>query len=161
MSDSLHAALAQFRDSMLSAVARLEFSLRDQQQSTASWNAINQPNQPWAGNQTVPAWQIPTNMPNESVEHQFEELTNKMVFYFQRMDHLEQQLRSIREERSAQVYKSEPRAQSIGSMDEILIVEPTEQTRNVLVKHPKASPALSAAVAAANPPEIVEEEEDD
>jgi len=76
MADSLHNNLAQFRDTMLSAIARLEFEVRDGRSS------VNMP----FGNVTT-SWNECMN--SNSLQTQVNNLQNTLTVIMNRLDSLE------------------------------------------------------------------------
>ena len=137
MADSLHNNLAQFRDTMLSAIARLEFEVRD---GRSSVNAS-------FGNVTT-TWNECMNS-NNSLQNQVNNLQNTLTVIMNRLDSIE---------RSNNV----PNTPSYTDVNEILEMKAPENSRDIIVHSPHCTPALSAAVASANPPEIsLESEEED
>jgi len=104
MADALHTTLSKFRDSILTAVARLEFELRDTQ-------------------------------PKE----------DKMDIVVNTITNLTKVISSLECKMSSE-------------SSDILQIEPSQNTRNVVVS---STPALSAAVAAISPPEFEGDVEED
>ena len=133
MADSLHNNLAQFRDTMLSAIARLEFEVRDGRSS------VNVP----FGNEYM--------NPNGTLQTQVNNLQNTLTFLMTRLDSLER--------------NNNTNTPSYTDVNEILEMKAPENSRDIIVHSPHCTPALSAAVASANPPEMIlesdEEEEEE
>ena len=133
MADSLHNNLAQFRDTMLSAIARLEFEVRDGRSS------VNVP----FGNEYM--------NPNGTLQTQVNNLQNTLTFLMTRLDSLER--------------NNNTNTPSYTDVNEILEMKAPQNSRDIIVHSPHCTPALSAAVASANPPEMIlesdEEEEEE
>ena len=133
MADSLHNNLAQVRDTMLSAIARLEFEVRDGRSS------VNVP----FGNEYM--------NPNGTLQTQVNNLQNTLTFLMTRLDSLER--------------NNNTNTPSYTDVNEILEMKAPENSRDIIVHSPHCTPALSAAVASANPPEMIlesdEEEEEE
>lgn len=121
MADQLHNALSQFRDTLLTAVARLEFQLRD---------GLVQKNT----RRTV------------SLE------TDSECSIEDRLDELQSQLKSVFSRIA--VMEGDQHTERSSIAEEILEIEPLANTKNVVVPSAHATPALAAAVAAMNPPEM-------
>lgn len=115
MADHIHNILSEFRDTMLSAVARLEFQIRD----------------------TVG---VKTGARSEQQGMDFENTVRALM---RRIDALENQQREESRQQTKEV-----------ATDEILTMSANANTRNVIVSNVKSTPALSAAIAAANPPAL-------
>ena len=128
MSDSIHRILSEFRDAILTSVARLEFQFRD----------------------TVPT---PTTEPN--VLDNLKPLTERITA-------LEATLGKVLEHQVTLVEQEAVKT-------ELLSFEQTTQSRNILlssvhnalVSSVHNTPALAAAVAAANPPAFALSEDED
>ncbi len=125
MADHLHNALSQFRDTMLTAVARLEFQLRDTLAHTH-------------GHGHGHARTLTTEGSESCVDD--------------RLDELQSQLKSVLTRLAVMGGDGHTEASSIA--EEILEIKPPQHSKNVVVPSVHATPALSAAVAAMNPPEM-------
>ena len=156
MSDNLHSALAQFRDTMLTAVARLEFTLRDSN-SVAIPNYLVNPNATWVPNAARPMRSDASSEVSESLterieqSEQFQVLANTLDGLMRRMAALEQ-----RESRGSPSLSGNPVSTvlEVNDMTGILEMQPPANSRNVVIKSPIATPALAAAITAANPPDL-------
>ena len=134
MADSLHNNLAQFRDTMLSAIARLEFEVRDGRSS------VNVP----FGNVTT-TWNECMN-PNTTLQQQVNNIQGTLTAIMNRLDSLESNM---------------PRTPTCTDVNEILEMKAPENSRDIVIHSPKCTPSLMAAVASANPPEMTLESEDE
>ncbi len=123
MADSIHFALSQFRDTMLTAIARLEFTIRDTHLPTKHSR--------WSNCDSSDSY---STIPRESDQN----LVDTLQMCMQRLASLEQKMDSQRT-----------------MVDEILSIQPPVHTRNILVPSVRSTPALAAAVAAANPSEFI------
>jgi hypothetical protein len=112
---------------MLSAIARLEFEVRDSR-------SVYTP--PPFGNVTT-TW-------NNTLQGQVNDIQNTLTIIMNRLDALE--------------HKSVPDT-PYTDVAEILEMRAPENSRDIIIHSPHCTPALSAAVASANPPEIELESE--
>ena len=132
MADMLHQSLATFRDTMLTAIAKLEFQLRDTYTRPTPYSSYNR----WAEEEREEQSSSSESfLPTTTMESTLKSLLT-------RIDILEQSVAS----------------RSLASMrEEFLTMEPLKHTKNVLVPSIRSTPALAAAVAAASaiPPEII------
>jgi hypothetical protein len=167
MADPLHNSLSAFRDTILTAVARLEFQMRDMRFACATAPCCTGPstsnyvnyNSTWTppGAEFVSPADISAVRPDPCGE-----LVNALNELGRRVETLELRLSSAILQQSV---AQPPVAQQ--DVDQILEIEPPTNSRNVLVPSVRNTPALAAAVAAASPPEMIlvsddeEEEEDD
>jgi hypothetical protein len=138
MADSLHLALAAFRDTMLTAVARLEFAIRDTEQPVSS--------------SSTPSADLTSFM--TEVKDLVSYHTSIVGGHNSRIDTLEKKFQSLQEQLAAVLKATEE------TKELLKIPAPTpETTRNVLI----STPALTAAVAAVavQPPAMVLDDEDD
>jgi hypothetical protein len=124
MADMLHQSLANFRDTMLTAIAKLEFQLRDTYTKQSPYTTYNR----WAEEEREEhSSSSESFLPNNTLESTLKSLMT-------RIDILEQSAAS----------------RSLASMrEEFLSMEPIKHTRNILVPSIRSTPALAAAVAAA------------
>jgi len=129
MADSLHNNLVQFRDTMLSAVARLEFEVRDAR-------SVYTP---------APFGNVTTTW-NNTLQGQVNDIQNTLNIILNRLDALE--------------HKNVPDT-TYTDVQEILEMKAPENSRDIIIHSPHCTPALSAAVASANPPEISLESEEE
>ena len=153
MADALHFSLQKFRQTILTAVAELEFEVRHNQPlqghcaksvccaDTASEEPID--------------LQVHPELPYAILEGRYQALTLKTE---QLEATLKQVLQSLRS--SSQ---SQPIVDIESRVEDLLNVQPPQNTRNVVISSMKNTPALAAAVAAAMPPtmELNEEEEEE
>jgi hypothetical protein len=128
MADSLHNVLASFRDVVLQSIARLEFQMRD--------IAAAQRFTP-----THSVYEVPS-----SDGTAIQELIS-------RIEALEMKISESATKHTVQV--KEERSMSIHEVEEILTIEQPPTTRNIIVLSARSTPALAAAVAAANSPEPI------
>jgi len=158
MSDSIHDALSAFRDTMLMSVAKLEFQLRD----TLSKTRIQNPTHCYTQS---PLDLNMDHMSNLSEIHMDTSLNEKLVQSLQdiatRMCSLESQIQTIQS--SPQTVSSKQRTFADQIEHELMTIESQQNTRNILVSSVRSTPALSAAVAAANPPsfDLIDNEEEE
>jgi hypothetical protein len=134
MADSLHNILASFRDSILQSIARLEFQMRD--------IAAAQRFTP-----THSVYEIPS-----SDDSTIQELIS-------RIEALETKFSESATKCTVQV--KEERSMSIHEVEEIIAIEQPTHTRNIIVLSAFSTPALAAAVAAANPEPVDLDSESD
>lgn len=147
MADHIHMALASFREEILTSTARLEFQLRDMNQRITT--RINNPNavRGCARNDTF--WAEDSESDGISAQRQ-DELENRIRV-------LEATIQMLLEN---QQKADSSKASSVTTTIEhdLLSMQAPENTRNIIVKSHCGTPALAAAVAAANvprPPELV------
>jgi hypothetical protein len=129
MADHIHTSIAAFRDSVLTAVAKLEFQLRDAFPSRASVY-----NRESVGS---------SDEYEDASRLEIAKLTNIISQLSLRIGSLEE-----RAESSAQRDVMEP------IVSELLNIHPVSNTRNILVSSVRSTPALAAAVAAASVPNL-------
>lgn len=136
MADSLHLSLSAFRDTMLTAVARLEFAIRDTERPVASVSA------------PVVDSDLTKNIMNE-LSALASSHTSIVGNYSTRIDILEKKLQSLQEQLAAVLNATEE------TKELLKIPPPSSTTKNVLI----STPALSAAVAAVAVPamELIED----
>lgn len=139
MTDMLHSVLSQFRDTMLTAVARLEFSLRDLPMSQATYTG--NPNATWCSPNHVNSRAM-SECDSDSNEH-IHEIMKTLDGLSRRISKLE-----VREP------KSNDSVIEVDDVSGILDMKPPEGSRNIIIRSAQQTPALSAAVAAANPPDF-------
>jgi hypothetical protein len=138
MADSLHLALSAFRDTMLTAVARLEFAIRDTERSVGS---------------STPSDNLDTDITRELCDLTSSH-TSIVGDHSTRIDILEKKFQSFQEQLAAVLKATEE------TKELLKIPAPSSTTKNVLI----STPALSAAVAATiQPPamDLDEEEEEE
>jgi hypothetical protein len=180
MADQLHMSLSQFRDTMLTAVARLEFQIRDTLPNQKQSHALDSPKvicvcpdveEVWPDTSSTRSAILPEHRGFDSA------LLQSIVA---RMEVLEERLSTLSTPGALATLATlaalaDPADQrentNIKTIDEILTIQKDKNTRNVLVTSLRSTPALSAAVAAMNPPvmnlhldadsEDEEEEEED
>ena len=129
MADHIHTSIAAFRDSVLTAVAKLEFQLRDSFPSRAS---------------AYTRESIGSSNEYEDASHlEIAKLTNIISQLSLRIGSLEERIDS-----SAQRDVTDP------IVSELLNIHPVSNTRNILVSSVRSTPALAAAVAAATVPSL-------
>jgi hypothetical protein len=128
MADHIHTSIASFRDSVLTAVAKLEFQLRDTFPSkTSVYNRSS----------------IGSSDDYEDASRlEIAKLTNMISQLSLRIGSLEEQIESSAHD------KAEP------IVSELLNIRPVSNTRNILVSSVRSTPALAAAVAAASVPNL-------
>jgi hypothetical protein len=179
MADQLHTTLSQFRDTMLTAVARLEFQIRDTLPNQKSIQVPHVSQVPqvlrvypdveevWPDTSSTCSTILPEQRRFESA------LLQSMAAH---LESLEKRLSSLATpvapaSPAVPASPADPAEQcenpNTKTIDEILTIQKDKNTRNVLVTSLRSTPALSAAVAAMNPPEMdlhldadSEEEED-
>lgn len=127
MADTLHMSLSKFRDTMLTAIARLEFELRDAM-----------------GNTSCDDFQ-PVRVEHSHVnDYRVSELSNVV-------DTLSSNLQIMMEKMSF----LEQRVSAPKEVQELMSIEPPRESRNVVISSSvKSTPALSAAVASLHPPSM-------
>lgn len=135
MADTLHLSLSAFRDTMLTAVARLEFQLRD---ATVERPAPS----------TVDLTSFKTELSEALTTH-----TKDVSAHTSRIDSLEIKVSNLQEQIAALLKATEETKELLN------IPAPPSTTKNILV----STPALAAAVAAAMPPtmELVDDESEE
>ena len=142
MADSFHYSLGKFRDTILSAVAQLEFEIRHNTQQTR-----------YEDTRSVSSYSKQYEMPVhpepkwDQREEQYETLARKIAF-------LETTMTQVLAQMHAPVPSTEPILEVENPVEELLNVKPSYNTRNIVVSSIKNTPALAAAVAAAVPPSI-------
>jgi hypothetical protein len=125
MADSLHMALSNFRETMLTAIARLEFQLRDSKSYTHMASSTNS-----SSSSSPSLVSLSPNM--DKFEHTLGEILN-------RLEKLEVKNSQI------PIVSSLP---TNTNLCELLKMESPSFTKNLLIPSVKSTPALSAAVAA-------------
>ena len=137
MADSLHNILASFRDGVLQSIARLEFQMRDiaaAQRFTPNHSVYE-----------VPSSDGPTDSTIQELISRIEALETKIS----------------ESATMCNVQVKEERSMSIHEVEEILTIEQPHTTRNIIILSARSTPALAAAVAAANPHPIILDSESD
>ena len=137
MADSLHNILASFRDVVLQSIARLEFQMRDiaaAQRFTPNHSVYE-----------VPSSDGPTDSTIQELISRIEALETKIS----------------ESATMCNVQVKEERSMSIHEVEEILTIEQPHTTRNIIILSARSTPALAAAVAAANPHPISLDSESD
>ena len=140
MADSLHNALQTFRNSMLTSIACLEFQLRDTLYPCSSTYACP----------SIHAESSSSSSSSSAESHDsFHGLVQDLA---ERMTSLESYVKSIVQQKT-----------QVSMEHDLLNMEQNLNTRNILIASPLGTPALAAAVAAANPPDFTlsEKEEDE
>jgi hypothetical protein len=134
MADSIHYILSNFRETMLTAIAKLEFELRDTARYSEPVKQKYPPRDHWLNEECSDISDIR--------DTEVENLAKTVELVLQRLDQLETTQKSC----TTSVCKED--------VHEILQIKPIINTRNVIVPSVKSTPALAAAVAAAsaNPP---------
>jgi hypothetical protein len=158
MADSIHNALSAFRDTMLTAVARLEFTLRDAMyvkhpygihMNHTSYNDYDSSSEPQ---------DVTTQVALKKLEATVQELAERMNELTVNLPHS-----------SPSSTVCDPPNLPVDVVQELMSIHFPERTANVLVPSIRSTPALAAAVAAANVPvfkleggkdEVEEEEEE-
>jgi hypothetical protein len=136
MADSLHMSIAGFRETMLTALAKLEFQLRDTAVQSAKYS--------------IPAMStIATDEYEDCGRFEIAKLTSLVSQLSTRIASLEEEI-SKRDYRPS--YPSPPTPDPMVS--ELLNMRPPSNTRNILVSSVRSTPALAAAVAAATVPAL-------
>ncbi len=140
MADSLHNTLATFRDSILQSIARLEFQLRDSAGAAAgvvqSESVLNNNNDIL---QRLANLETKIHMAGQSQSNQtVNAILTQMIMFEKRLNHLEETAQPTQEVASNEI-------------EEILTIEEPTTTRNIVIPSIRSTPALAAAVAAANP----------
>jgi hypothetical protein len=136
MADSVHYILSTFRETMLTAIAKLEFELRDTVKCRPE--PIKQKYPPMGHWLNEDCNSEISDIRDNEVDH----LTKTLELVMQRLDALENTQKSC----TTSVCKED--------VHELLQFQPVKNTKNILVSSVKSTPALAAAVAAAsaNPP---------
>lgn len=130
MADHLHTAIAGFRDTMLTALARLEFQLRD--------SSIGH---------------VRSNASLQTEEYAESQATFEIAKLTSLVSQLSMRIASLEEHRAEkEMVAPEVRVDTIAS--ELLSINPMPNTRNILIASVRSTPALAAAVAAASVPEL-------
>jgi hypothetical protein len=130
MADHLHTAIAGFRDTMLTALARLEFQLRDSSVGHMRSSASLQ-----------------------TEEYAESQATFEIAKLTSLVSQLSMRIASLEEHRAEkEMVAPEVRVDTIAS--ELLSINPMPNTRNILIASVRSTPALAAAVAAASVPEL-------
>jgi hypothetical protein len=134
MADSIHYILSNFRETMLTAIAKLEFELRDTVRYSEPVKQKYPPRDHWLNEEGSEI----SDVRDTEVEH----LAKTVELVLQRLDQLETTQKSC----TTSVCKED--------VHEILQIKPIINTKNIIVPSVKSTPALAAAVAAAsaNPP---------
>jgi hypothetical protein len=136
MADSIHYILSTFRETMLTAIAKLEFELRD----TVRYKPepVKQKYPPMGHWLNEDCNSEISEIRDNEVDH----LTKTLELVMQRLDALETTQKSC----TTSVCKED--------VHELLQFQPVKNTKNILIPSVKSTPALAAAVAAAsaNPP---------
>ena len=147
MADTIHSALSLFRDTMLAAVARLEFELRDAAAATIKVNDIP----------------IKSEVQDVTVSNTIAKFEKTLQDIAGRMNELEVKLTASSTPSSVQSPTLDSKV-----VQELMSIQLPERSRNILVPSIRSTPALAAAVAAANVPvltlsedEVVEESEEE
>jgi hypothetical protein len=118
MADHLHTAIAGFRDTMLTALARLEFQLRDSSMSGMHSN-VHHPTNEYEDSQTA---------------FEISKLTNLVGQLSMRIASLEENLENNHNE--------VPQASGDTMASELLTMHPVPNTRNILIASVRSTPAL-------------------
>lgn len=136
MADSLHMSIAGFRETMLTALAKLEFQLRDTVVQSTKYS--------------IPAMStVATDDYEDCSRFEIAKLTSLVSQLSARIAGLEEEI-SKRDYRPS--YASPPTPDPMVS--ELLNMRPSSNTRNILVSSVRSTPALAAAVAAATVPAL-------
>jgi hypothetical protein len=160
MADQLHTTLSQFRDTMLTAVARLEFQIRD---TLPNQKPIQVPHvsqvpqvlrvypeveEVWPDTSSTCSTILPAQRAFDSA------LLQSIAAHLEAIECRLHSLASfITVPPVAPVANVAPSENlNTKTIDEILTIQKDKNTRNVLVTSLRSTPALSAAVAAMNPP---------
>jgi hypothetical protein len=130
MADHLHTAIAGFRDTMLTSLARLEFQLRDIPVGGLHYNASLHTD----------------DYEDSQATFEIAKLTNLVGQLSMRIASLEENL----EKKSIEV----PQTRRDTLASELLTMDPVPNTRNILIASVRSTPALAAAVAAASVPAL-------
>ena len=124
MADSLHNVLASFRDSILQSIARLEFQMRD--------IAAAQRFTPTHSVYEVPASHGPSDSTIQEILSRIESLETKLS-----------ETVTVKKESTESFHGTD-------EVEEIIKIEQPTNTRNIIVLSAFSTPALAAAVAAAD-----------
>jgi hypothetical protein len=152
MADNLHSVLSEFRDTMLAAVARLEFSLRDQQPPRYStYNYVGNPNATWIPNSMASSAVNPQNDDDESSSVGSNEVFQTLMRH---LETLTSRVATLERQGPVATAPSSASVLEVNDIHGILELQPPSGSRNIIVKTPAATPALAAAIAAANPPSL-------
>jgi hypothetical protein len=133
MADHLHTAIAGFRDTMLTALARLEFQLRDVPVGSSRYNASLHTD----------------DYEDSQATFEIAKLTNLVGQLSMRIASLEDNL----EKKCVDVHQV-TQEKSDTMVSELLTMNPVPNTRNILIASVRSTPALAAAVAAASVPDL-------
>lgn len=123
MADHLHTAITGFRDTMLTALARLEFQLRD-----------------------IPVGVMRCNSSQHTDEYEDSQATFEIAKLTNLVGQLSMRITGLEEKLEE---KSHVKADNTIA-SELLTMNPVPNTRNILIASVRSTPALAAAVAAAS-----------
>ena len=168
MADSIHYSLSAFRETMLTAIAKLEFELRD---VCARKSEPSRPYYPHASRWMDEDSDTLSDIPKNDNEDVINQLARNVDILIKRVSSLELKDQIFTQKSCTTSVCKE----SDSNVSELLKFEAVKNTKNILVPSVRSTPALAAAVAAAsaNPPvftldsdeegeevEIIEEEHD-
>lgn len=152
MADHIHHAFTDFRDTMLTAIAKLEFQLRD---SIARQTVKSVCTEPW-GCMAVPGPNAFDGDSHSDSSSSISEIpTDTSAVFGPVLQEFAKRLEAI--EKKFDVLPTAIPVEAVGeteSMTDLLTLKPEPTSRNVLVPSVRNTPALSAAIAAANPPTL-------
>lgn len=140
MADSLHTTLATFRDSILQSIARLEFQLRD------SSSVITPTVQSDSSKEFDDRLMIIERLIDDDHRKMNQLYSNQEKKYNEVIQSLLSRIESLEHTLSSTQTK-----QTSESVEEILTIEEPTTSRNIVIPSIRSTPALAAAVAAANP----------
>lgn len=148
MSDPMHMSLTAFRETMLTAIARLEFELRDGTSVHSLRNAT------WLNTTASQPFGLPTRLtPQRSWEQDESSQEGESETTSQAMSAMLSGVETMLKGFETRLAALEARSSSEPSVvAELLTMEPRSDSKNVVVRSRTTTPALAAAVAAANPP---------
>ncbi len=141
MADTIHRSLSAFRDTMLTAVARLEFELRDAVAASAAKTVYDIP--------------IKSEVQDVTVSNTLAKFEKTLQDITGRMHELEVKVSATSTPLSVQSPTLDSKV-----VQELMAIQLPEHSRNLLVPSIRSTPALAAAVAAANVPGLMLTEEE-
>jgi hypothetical protein len=156
MADHFHHAFTDFRDCMLTAIAKLEFQLRDslaRERTVSHGIPVASPvcTEPW-GCMAMPGTNaFDTDSSSSTTISEIPMDTSSL--FGPVLQEFAKRLEAI-EKKFDQFPTPEQVPTESESMNDLLTIKSEPASRNVLVSSVRNTPALSAAIAAANPPPI-------
>jgi hypothetical protein len=140
MADSIHDALSGFRDTILMSIARLEFQIRD---TLSKRECCVESKRPRIHSDTMT--EISEILPNTTFSERIAQSLQDIAIRMTDLEYQLQAVSSVKNQNACCLYNS-------SIENEIMKMEQPIHTRNILISSVRGTPALAAAVAAANPP---------